>query len=261
MPLIDAHCHLDAAVYHDPEALCLESRQAGVDTIVAVGTGYESNKRILDLQARYPEYVVAALGLHPERLDTSWRELERVVQQVSQHRSRVMALGEIGLPHYALRSQHMTPAQARQREAFLQALLDAAVRFGLPIALHAPHEASEVALRLVQRHQPPSALFHWHKGTPEVTSAICEAGYFISVTPEICYRDRDRELVRRIPLRNLLVETDGPWAYDGEFSGRRTTPAFVARVAAEVARLKNISCSQVIQTTSANTWRWLQRTQ
>jgi len=258
--LIDVHCHLDAAVYHDAEAVCRESQQAGVHTIIAVGTGYESNTRILDLQARFPTQVHAALGLHPERQDISWQELERVIEQVRQHRSHVVALGEIGLPHYALRARRMTPEQARQREAFLQTLLGHAVQLGLPVALHAPHEAAEVALRMLQQHQPPSALFHWHKSSPEVTAAICAAGYFISVTPEVCYRERDRQLVRTTPLRHLLLETDGPWAYDGEFTGQQTTPALVARVAEEIARLKNTSYANVLQATAANARRWLRQT-
>jgi TatD DNase family protein len=258
--LIDVHCHLDSSVYHDPAGVCRESLQAGVRNIIAVGSGYVSNGHILDLQARYPAQVLAALGLHPERQDTSWQEVEQVIEQIRQHRSRIVAMGEIGLPHYALQAQHMTPGQARQREAFLRTLLDHAVQLGLPVALHAPHDAAEVALRLLLQQPPPSALFHWHKSSPEVTAAICKAGYFISVTPEICYRERDRELVRRTPLDNLLLETDGPWPYNGEFSGQRTTPAFVARVAEEIARLKDIPYADVVQATSANARRWLQQT-
>ncbi|MCZ6874138.1 MAG: TatD family hydrolase [bacterium] len=257
MSLIDVHCHLDAPAYHDVETVCRQSHQAGVEEIVAVGTGYLSNERILALQQHYPGQVLAALGLHPERLDTSWQELEAVVDQVRQHRCQVMALGEIGLPHYALRGQRMTPEQARQHETFLHALIKHAVQLGLPVALHAPHDAAHVALQIVQRYQPPSAMFHWHKSDPAITAAICEAGYFISVTPEICYRERDQELVRTTPLGNLLLETDGPWPYHGEFDGQRTTSALVLRVAEEVARLKKMSLADVQEITTANARCWL----
>ena len=257
MSLIDVHCHLDAPDYHDVETVCRQSHQAGVEAIVAVGTGYASNERILTLQQQYPGQVLAALGLHPERLDSSWQELEAVVEQVRRHRCRVMAIGEIGLPHYALRGQRMSAEQAAQAEAFLHALVKHAVQLGLPVALHAPHEAAHVALQIVQRYQPPSALFHWHKSDPTTTAAICAAGYFISVTPEICYRERDRELVRATPLGNLLLETDGPWPYEGEFDGQRTTSALVLRVAQEVARLKGISLADVQEITSTNARRWL----
>lgn len=255
MALVDVHCHLDAQAYDDPQAVCQQSRQAGVDVVVAAGTGLESNRRILDLQRRYPHQVWAALGLHPERPETTWEELEAVVAQVEAHRANVTALGEVGLPHYAWRDGRMTLEQARQRAVFLEALVREAVRLGLPVVLHAPHDAAAAALTIVQRQQPPGAVFHWHKGAPEVTAAIWAAGYFVSVTPEVCYRERDRELVRAVPLEHLLLESDGPWPYGGEFAGRLTTPALVARVAAEVARLKGMSPQEVQACTTANASR------
>jgi TatD DNase family protein len=71
-----------------------------------------------------------------------------------------------------------------------------------------------------------------------VTRAIVDHGYYISVTPEACYRQRDRELVAAVPLANLLVETDGPWPYGGEFEGRLTEPAFLGRLIEEIALIK-----------------------
>ena len=125
------------------------------------------------------------------------------------------------------------------------------------IAISMRHDAAPVALQIVQRYQPPSAMFHWHKSDPAITAAICEAGYFISVTPEICYRERDQELVRTTPLGNLLLETDGPWPYNGEFDGQRTTSALVLRVAEEVARLKQMPLADVQEITTANARCWL----
>lgn len=255
MPFIDAHCHLDARAYTDLDAVCRQSQEAGVAAVVAAGTGYASNTKILAMQQRYPAHVWAALGLHPERTDSSWEELERVLAQVQTHRAQVVALGEIGLPHYALLEQRMTPEQAQQRQAFLQALVQAAARLSLPVVLHAPHATAALALDIVQRYQPPGALFHWHKSPPEVTAAICQAGYCISVTPEICYRERDRQLVELVPLDNLLLESDGPWPYGGEFGGSPSTPAVVARVATEVARLKGVPLAEVEARIMANAQR------
>ena len=245
MPFIDTHCHLDAPAYADLAAVCRQSEQAGVEVIVAAGTGLASNQRTLALQQQQPAHVWAALGLHPERLDASWEEMEAVLDQLREHRGRVAALGEVGLPHYALLDGSMTDEQARQHEAFLHALVKGAVDLGLPVVLHAPHAAAAKALAIVRCHEPSGVVFHWHKGSPETTAAICDAGYFVSVTPEVCYRERDRELVRTVPLRNLLLESDGPWPYGGEFAGQPTTPAMVSRLATEVGRLKGVSLEEV----------------
>jgi TatD DNase family protein len=255
MSLVDVHCHLDAQPYEDLEAVCQQSQQAGVHAIVAAGTGVTSNRRILAMQQRYPDLIWATLGLHPERLDTSWEELEAVVGQVQAQRACVVAFGEIGLPHYSRLEQRMTEEQARQREAFLHALVQAAARLALPVVLHAPHATAAVALEIVKRYQPPGAVFHWHKSSPETTRAICQAGYCISVTPEVCYRDRDRQLVQMVPLENLLLESDGPWPYGGEFAGHPTTPALVARVATAVAQLKGMALPEVHRIIAANVQR------
>jgi TatD DNase family protein len=255
MTLVDVHCHLDAQAYDDPETVCRQSRQAGVAVVVAAGTGAASNRRVLGLRRQYSGQVWAALGFHPERPEAAWEECEAVVAQIEAHRANVVALGEVGLPHYALREGRMSPAQAQRHEAFLDALVQQAVRLDLPVVLHAPHEAAARALDIVKRHQPPGAVFHWHKSTPEVTAAICEAGYFVSVTPEVCYRERDRALVRTVALEHLLLESDGPWPYGGEFAGRLTTPAVVVRVACEVARLKGVSPREVQEHTTANATR------
>jgi TatD DNase family protein len=253
--LIDVHCHLDASAYRDLETVCRQSQQAGVSIIVATGTGRESNERILGLQRWRPAQIWAALGLHPERLDASWEELEAVIAQLQEHRPQLVALGEIGLPYYALADQRLTQSQAQQCEAFLHMLVRAAVQLSLPVVLHAPHATAAIALNIVKRYQPPGALFHWHKSPSDITAAICQAGYFVSITPEVCYRERERRLAQTVPLSSLLLESDGPWPYGGEFAGQLTTPALVARVAAEVARLKALPLTEVQEVTTANAQR------
>src|SRR5258706_13513489 len=135
MQLVDVHCHLDAPAYTDLEAFCRQSHDAGVSVTVAAGKGLTSNQQILALHHHKPAQVWAALGFHPERTDATWEELDAVLAQLHEHRSDVVAIGEIGLPHYALLDQRMSPEQARQREAMLHTLVQAAVHLGLPVVL------------------------------------------------------------------------------------------------------------------------------
>lgn len=253
--LIDAHCHLDSPVYNDLPAVLRQSHEAGVSIVIAAGTGQESNVQALGLHHRYPHQVWAALGLHPERPGLSRAEVEAVISQIEEHRSQIVAVGEVGLPYYALREGRMTENEARQREIALDTLVRAAARLGLPVVLHAPHDAAPAALSILRRNDPRGVLFHWHKASPDVTRAICDAGYFVSVTPEVCYRERDQEMVRAVPLDNLLLESDGPWAYGGEFAGQPTTPALVARVAEAVAEIKGVPLADVKQATTENALR------
>jgi TatD DNase family protein len=113
---------------------------------------------------------------------------------------------------------------ARTGRARLDRLLDLAMRWNLPVALHAPHGAAADALEALKDHGIEHAVFHWHKAPAAVTRAIVDAGYLVSVTPDVVSRDRDRDLVTGVPLESLLVESDGPWPYGGEFEGLESGP-------------------------------------
>ncbi len=234
--LVDAHIHLEDPAYRGLAAVVRRARENGVGCVAAAGSGVESNARTLALARDHPDFVWPCLGLHPER-PAMEADLREVVAQVRRHRETLAALGEVGLPYYSLRDARDPLGLQRGGEARLRILADLAAELDLALVLHAPHEAAGAALAILRGAGVARALFHWHKATPAVTSAICAAGYCVSVTPEVCYRERDRELVRAVPRDRLVIETDGPWPYRGPFQGRPTEPAMLFRVAAEVAAL------------------------
>jgi TatD DNase family protein len=234
--LIDAHIHLDDPAYRHLAGVIRRARANGVACVVAVGSGVESNARILQIARDHPDFVWPCLGLHPERPATE-ADLREVAAQIRRHRDAIVGIGEAGLPYYSLRDAQDPVGVQRAGEARLRFLADLAVELDLPLILHAPHEAAGAALGVLQAAGAARAMFHWHKAAPAVTAAICAAGYCLSVTPEVCYRDRDRALVRDVPRDRLLIETDGPWPFRGPFEGRPTEPAMLFRVAAEVAAL------------------------
>lgn len=236
--LIDCHCHLTAKEYHPINPLVSKWKSSGIGGVVAVGTDRESNQEVLRLAFEYPQFVYPALGLHPERKDITADEVEWTEKLITDNAAKLTALGEVGLPFYGAEGVAGRPHEGVD---LLGRLLCLAAKLRLPVVLHAPHRAAAMALRLLQDVGIEKALFHWHKGDEATTMAIIEAGYFISVTPEVCYRERDRALARAVPLKNLLLESDGPWPYGGEFENRLTEPSFLLRVAQEVARLKGIS--------------------
>ena len=242
--LIDAHIHLDDPAYRHLAALLRRARGAGVACVVAVGSNPESNTRVLQLAADHPDFVWPCLGLHPERL-ASEADVQAVEAQARRHRRAIVGIGEVGLPYYSLREMDDPLAFQRRAQERLRALASLAAELDLAMVLHAPKEAAGAALAILRAAGVRRALFHWHKGDPDVTAAICPAGYAVSVTPEVCYRERDRELVRAVPRDRLLIETDGPWPFRGPFEGKPTEPAMLARVAVEVASLWGCSLAEL----------------
>jgi TatD DNase family protein len=250
--LIDTHCHLHDPVFADVREALDVALAHDVWGVIAVGCDPASNAQTLAAAAVVPRAVWACLGFHPDWAHLTDADLDRVEQQVAVHHARIVALGEIGLPWYSLEGAADPPALMVRGRERLHRLLGLAARYDLAVALHAPHGAAAGALDALRRHGIERAVFHWHKAPAEVTRAVVEAGYYVSVTPEVVYRERDRELVAEVPLASLLVESDAPWPYRGEFDGLRSGPWFAARVAEEVAKLKRMPVDDVMRQLGEN---------
>jgi TatD DNase family protein len=225
---------------------------AGVTRVVVVGSDPATNEAVLVL-ARSQAGVRPALGFHPERLDLTDPELDAVEHQVEAHRARLVALGEVGLPWYSLEGRADGAALAARGRERLARLLALASRLDLPVSLHAPHAAAADALELLGRAGGRPAVFHWHKAEAAVTRRIVEAGHFVGITPEVVYRDRDRALVRALPLGQIVAESDGPWPY----RGRPGEPAMVADVAAAIGEVRGIPTEEAAAALADNARRAL----
>lgn len=253
--VIDTHCHLHDDAYRDLRATLDRARAAGVWGVVGVGCDPRSNETTLAAAAASPRSVWPALGFHPERVDLTDEDLERVEAQVAEHHARLVAVGEVGLPWYSLEGAADAAALMTRARRRLDRMLALAARYDLAVSLHAPHGAAVGALEALRRHGVERAVFHWHKAPADVTRAIVDAGYMVSVTPEVVHRDRDRDLVAAVPLPSLLVESDGPWRYGGEFEGVPSGPWLVGRVAEEVAKIVGRPVEEVVERVSANACR------
>ena len=248
--MIDSHIHLDADQYADVVTLIKRARDAGVKAVVAPGTTPASNRRVMALAADHPDFVHAAIGFHPERFELTDDDLEATLAMARTHRDRICAIGEVGLPWYGA-AAHRENVVARGRE-ILGRFAMLASELDLALILHCPHRTAGDALTIIKAAKVRRAVFHWHKSDEATTRAILDAGYFVSLTPEVVYRDRDQELAALVPLSRMTVETDGPWPYGGPFEGKATEPNFIPDVISAIARLRGHSFDSIAEALAAN---------
>ena len=245
--MIDAHIHLNQ--YGSLDAMIEEWINSGVRKVVAVSTDLSSSYETLDLKRRYPEFIYAAVGYHPEQPIPHQKDLLELFSLISSERHLVSAIGEVGVPHYTLSNNCHSIGEYLE---ILSLFVECAKKQNLPILLHAVHDKAYPVLQLLIKNSLEKAHFHWLKAPMEIVEQIIEAGYFISVTPEVCYRERDQKLAMAVPLNQLLLETDGPWSFGGPFIHEKTTPKLLLPTAKHVANLKGISVKRLIQQCSLN---------
>jgi TatD DNase family protein len=238
MRFVDAHIHLaDSDYAQNVGEIVEEAKQLNVFALVANSMDLESSRRSLKLAEEYPDHVYTALGIHPwntKQLKPS--EVQDTVDLIfenKENRQRVVAVGEIGLD--ASYSGSGEPTEI-QRQVFHE-MLSVAEKTSLPVIIHSRGTTSQI-VSLLPSYKITKVLLHWFSQPHNLISTIVDRGYYITEGVPTTFSGGIREVVRRIPLMNLMTETDGPVRFRGPFKGKLTTPSFIPTVVEAIAELK-----------------------
>ena len=152
---IDTHCHFDFPPFTDNEAASLvQAELAGVDKIIVPAVEAERFVRVMALAASHAP-LYAALGLHPivvERHDE--QSLEQLELHLAAKQEKLVAVGEIGLDLYRENPQF------ERQQFLLDAQLQLAKRYDLPVILHSRRTHDKLALHLKRHNLPRTGVIH-----------------------------------------------------------------------------------------------------
>ena len=248
--LIDSHAHIQGKEYAgEAEAVIARAHAAGVETIVAVGGAGDmsSNSEAVRLANAFPN-VFATVGMHPhDAKDVGADELE-VLKNLAAG-PKVVAIGETGLDYYYSHSSHEV-----QRRVFGQ-FIEMARQTRLPIVVHERDAAQDVT-EILRREGGGElcGVIHCFTGNYQAACAYLDLGFYLSFTGIITFKNADalREVVNKVPLERMLIETDSPYLTPVPHRGKRNEPAYVRFVAETIAKVKDIAVGEVAQVTTAN---------
>jgi TatD DNase family protein len=248
--LIDSHAHIQSKEYADErEAVIARAHDAGVEKIIAVGGAGDmsSNTEAVALAAAFPN-IYATVGMHPhDAKDVGDDELRKLVELAAH--PKVVAIGETGLDYYYNHSPH--DVQRRVFTRFIHMARDT----GLPIVVHERDAAQEAAELLRGEGRGLRGVIHCFTGNYDAARAYLDLGFYISFAGIITFKNAAplREVVQKVPLERMLVETDSPFLTPVPHRGRRNEPAYVRLVAETVAQVKGIHFDEVARATTRNT--------
>lgn len=258
IPFIDAHIHIDLYDANLRDRLLQELPGCGVEAVIAVSMHLDSCKLNNALAERYPNLVRPAFGFHPEQPIPEDREIDHLLNWIKQHAGYMIAVGEVGLPYYARQEalQQGKPFELEPYVDLLEKFVMLAKALDKPIVLHAVYEDADLACDLLERHGVTKAHFHWFKGAEATVRRMADRGYAISFTPDIVYEPEIQDLARRYPPEQVMAETDGPWPFEGPFTGQITHPRMTRHVAMAWANLLGIPPEEAAAKLYENTRRF-----
>jgi TatD DNase family protein len=194
--------------------------------------------------------LYATAGVHPDYVDTPEPSVDDLVLLAA--RPKVVAIGETGLDYYRL-----TGDLEWQRARF-RTHIRAARQARKPLVVHTRASAADtIAIMRDEGARDAGGVMHCFTETWEVARAALDLGFHISMSGIVTFRNAKdlKDVARRVPLDRLLIETDSPYLAPVPYRGTRNQPAYVAHVAAEVARLRDVPVEEVAAATSANFFR------
>jgi len=249
--VIDSHCHLDKAEFDaDRGAVLARARAAGVTDVVVPAIGPDSWDA-LAAWARATPGVHFGLGVHPQllpELDPSGDGARLETLEAALARGGAVAVGECGLDAPSAAGAPME----RQIEV-LRGHLRLARQLGLPVVLHCLRAHDPLLALLAEEPLPAGGVLHSFSGSAEQVREYLRSGLHFSFAGPVTYETARKPLaaVRAVPEDRLLLETDAPDQTPRPHRGRNE-PAFVAEIAAAVARALGTTVDEVDARTTAN---------
>jgi len=176
----------------------------------------------------------------------------RIVKNMS--KPTVVAWGECGLDYFK------SEASTQQQHNAFTRQMKKAVELNKPLIVHS-RDADDDTYRLMNECLPKDHPIHLHC----FSSTLQFAEKMLSSFPNLCVgftgaitfssAAKQREVVTKIPLDRLLLETDGPFMAPDPWRGSIAHPGMVVRVGEEVAKLKGLSIDEVLKQTTTNVQR------
>jgi len=271
MRYFDAHSHYtDRRFSRDRNELFVEMQKEGVAYVVDC-FGAKEMKFGLSLARKHDFYYVCIndwehygkedLDIHVESnvslierlVDESVEKLKKLCSE----NKKIVGYGECWMD---FRRTEKTPAAVEKAAFWLSKDLEVARRVGLPPVIHSGN-ADQESFDLIKNTDMPDygsgkGMMHCYLGPPKMALEYIEMGYLISVTGLVTHRSpRGKnlvEVVKKVPLEHMVIETDCPYLTPEPFRGRRNDSSLLKITVEEIAKIKNVSPQEVAEITTAN---------
>lgn len=244
---IDTHCHIHFDQFdEDREKVIQRAIQNKVNMVLNIGTDLETSKKAIELAEKFA-IVFAAVGVHPNDGDSMDDTVLNQIEEFTHH-DKVKAIGEIGLDYY-----WMQVPQKKQIEIFRQQI-KLAKKCHLPIIVH-NRDAHEDVLKVLKEEKAGSlgVVLHSFTGDTEYLTSAIKENYYISFTGVITFKNTNYiNLIDKVPLEQLLLETDSPFLTPVPFRGKRNEPSYIKYIAERISKIKGISVEELANITSEN---------
>jgi len=247
--LIDTHSHIYSEDFDADRAETIQrAKEVGVNHIILPNCDSSTLAPMLALEAEYPGYCHAAIGLHPTSVKEDY-EFELALVKSELERRDWIAVGEIGIDLYWDKTFLCEQIIAFQQQ------LDWALYYKLPVIIHVRDSFQETMDALAPyKNSGLKGVFHSFTSTIEEAQEIIGFGGFkLGINGIVTFKNSGlAAVVAQIALEHILLETDSPYLTPTPHRGKRNESAYVSLVCKKLAEIYRCSEEEINHQTTLN---------
>ncbi len=246
MILIDSHCHLDDDRFEeDRDQVIQRANDLGIQQFVIAATTAQRWPKIKQICEAY-QGVSASYGLHPmfmqEHQSKHVAELDAWLDTED-----AVAVGECGLDFYQGNSD-----EQQQLELF-RGQLTVSINHKLPVIIHS-RKSLDLILREIRNSGISHGVIHSFSGSLQQAEQLVDLGFKLGIAATVSFEraKKLREVVSKIDINALMIESDAPDQAGQQHRGDRNEPAFIIDHLRIMAELRNMPVVELAQKVTQN---------
>ncbi len=246
--LIDTHSHIYLEEFdNDLERVIQNAIETGVEKIILPNINFDTIIKMKAVKFAYPQLTELAIGLHPTSVNSNYKkELDAIFDNFVA--TQYVAIGEVGIDLFWDKS-----FIKQQREVF-DYQIEFAKLHNIPIIIHSRNSFDEI-IDVLKPHISSGirGVFHCFLGNLEQAKLVVDMGFYIGIGGVLTYKNSSMpQVVKNIPLKYILLETDAPYLSPVPKRGKRNEPAYIKYVAEMIAHITETSYEKVCKITGDN---------
>lgn len=246
--MIDSHCHLDhEPLYENLDKVIRRSKDIGIKKLLTISTSFESFNKIKDLVNRDP-IIYGTCGIHPHETEKDIIYKKTIMNNLKSFK-KIIGIGETGLDFFYNNSN-----KERQIHSFREHI-EASIELSVPIIIHSRNAESET-FEILNSYKCNNLkiLMHCFTGSFDFSKELLKLGAFFSASGIITFKNSLdlQNTFKKIPLENLLIETDSPFLAPIPMRGKKNEPSFIRYTLEKLASIKDKTIDEMNTLTTSN---------
>lgn len=246
--VIDTHTHLYLKEFaSDIDDVINRAKNLKINNFFLPAIDSSHTESMISLKNAYPEIMHMMAGLHPCSVkDNYLDELSHVENVLKNH--PVVAIGEIGIDLYWDKSTLNI-----QKKAFASQIR-LAKDLNLPIVIHCRNAFDEIFEVLEkEKSEKLRGIFHCFSGNYEQALKAISFNMKLGIGGVVTFKNgKIDKFLKKIPLDNLVLETDSPYLAPPPFRGKRNESSYLSIIIDKLTEVYEIPAEKIIEITSSN---------